>query len=69
MTATSTDKPLSVQEHIRQVVLQAADEAWTLSELAEALGKSKQTAASYVEDFGLEVTRSAVRRPRPSHGP
>ncbi len=68
MPATSTNTPLSVRDHIREVVLRAADEAWTLSELAEALGKSKQTAAGYVEQFGLEVTRSAVRRPRHRDG-
>ncbi len=66
MPITSTDPPLSVRDHIRRLVIRAADEAWSLGELAEALGKSKQTAAGYVEEFGMEITRSAIRRPRGS---
>lgn len=66
MPLTAERSPLSVREHIRQVVLQAADEVWSLGELAAALGVSKQTAASYVEQMNLEITRSAVRRPRTS---
>jgi DNA-directed RNA polymerase specialized sigma24 family protein len=64
MTTLSVDSPLSIREHRRQVVLRAADEAWTLGELAEALGVSKQTATTYAEQAGLEITRSAVRHPR-----
>jgi hypothetical protein len=68
MPAISTETPLSVAEHIRRTVRRAAAEGWSLGELADALGMTKQTASKYVEQENLEVARSVVREPRSRDG-
>lgn len=52
---------------IENAVRKAAENAWSIAELATELGISKQTARKYVRQQGCEVVPALITHPRSSH--